>query len=261
MPLFHRRVDNTAAVAAPPPAQDIEAGPVIHHHYAPNRVGTLFSLFVITLTSLVLIWFGLIYLAEQMGYARPEQAVIQCLIGLAILTGAMLLAAGLVRFVLTDYWAHRQIMAQKYIELEQVRARLSAAIPPVAQTRMTREESRQYQAVKIVMERAYQMADPGGRLRTKTQPWSRREVGRLKLFNETEPIGENSKLAGWVAPYLLDKRILTSDRQINLTDFPTLAAVESQLISDFGPPIIYHAGGGGMSTHYLEKGSSRESWG
>lgn len=262
MPLFRRRMDNAIAVAGsgmPSPAA--EGATNVHHHYAPSRVGTLFTMFVIGIVSLFLGWHAALYLADQMGYARPQQTVIQCLIGVAIVVGVLVFSAALVRFVLNDYWLHRQVMEQKRIELEQVRVRIAQLAPPATAARMTREEARQYQAVKLVMDRAYQVVDETGKLRTKLQPWSRREVGRLRLLNEPAPIGENTKLAAWVAPYLLDKRILSSDRQINLTDFPTLAAVEAQLVTDFGPPIIYNANSAGMSSHYIEKGSSSlESW-
>lgn len=257
---FRRRMDNAVALAGN--AMPAAEGPtnVTHHHYAPSRVGTLFTLFVIAVISLVLGWNAALYLADQMGYTRPQQAVIQCLIGLAVIAGGLIFSAALVRFVLNDYWTHRQVMEQKRIELEQVRVRIAQLAPPVTAARMTREEARQYQTVKTVMLRAYEVVDEAGRLRTKLQPWSRREVGRLRLLNEPTPIGENTKLAAWVASYLLEKRILLSDRQINLADYPTLSAVEVQLVTDFGPPIVYSANGSGMSSHYIEKGTSRESW-
>lgn len=264
MPLFRRRMDNAVAVAGGDMSSAAEgATNVTHHHYAPSRVGTIFTLFIVAVISLMLGWNAALYLAEQAGYARPQQAVIQCLIGFAIIAGVLVFSAALVRFVLTDYWSHRQVMEQKRIELEQVRVRIAQLAPPATAARMTREEARQYQAIKIVMDKAYNgKIDPDGNLIGRIEPWSRREVGKLVLLNEREPVGENSKLASWVKSYLLETGILSSDRRVDLGRFPNLSTVEAQLVTDFGPPIVYSANSGnGMSSHFIEKGTSRESWG
>jgi hypothetical protein len=67
-------------------------------------------------------------------------------------------------------------------------------------------------------------------------------------------------LAGWVKTYLLDRKILLSDRQVNVAEFPNLATVEAQLVKDFGPPIIYNAAGNDGDLHFIERGTGRESW-
>jgi hypothetical protein len=167
--------------------------------------------------------------------------------------------------VIMDYMGHRERMAGKLIELEQARSRTAQLIPAMTQARMTREEARKYQAVKAAMDKAFHgKIDDKGKVIGKTEPWSRRQVGALTLLNERLPIGEDSNLAGWVKTYLLDRKILLSDRQVNVAEFPNLATVEAQLVKDFGPPIIYNAAGNdgnlGMSSHFIERGTGRESW-
>lgn len=259
MGFFRRkRLANVAAPIAPP--MPLET--TVNHYYSSSRLGTIFALFLVVVCAAVLGWYAAVFLAGQVGAARPERAVAYCIMGLS---GLLTFLGGLgvfAKFVLRDFMSHRERMAEKYIQLEQARTRAVQLIPPTTQARMTRDESRKYQAVKVVMDRAYQIVDDKGKLSgSKKEPWSRREVGALTLLNEREPIGENSRLASWIKSYLLDRNILASDRQVNVVDFPNLAAVEAQLVKDFGPPILFSAGDAGMSTHYITRGNGRESWG
>lgn len=255
-----RSLGNTAALATPAPTT--EPTPTVNHYYSPSYTGLVFVAFLVLAGIVILGWYGLVFLFEQAGANNPAYSAANCLIGVGAILGLIFILSLAAKYFLNDFYIHREQMMDRRVELERARMQAVQFIPPVTRERMTHEESRKYLAVKVVMSNAYLEVDEQGKLKGKVEPWSRREVGRIRLMNELEEIGENTLLASWVKRYLLKNRILISDRQVNLTDFPNLAAVEAQLVKDFGPPIIYQAGSsGGMSTHYIDPATGKSSWG
>ena len=237
----------------------------VNHYYSSSRVGTILALFVVAMVTAVLMWHALVFLAGQVGVARPNQAAAYCLLGSGIVLGLLGGGGIVLKLVVRDFLLHRERMAGKMVELEQARSRTAQLIPATTQARMTREEARKYQAIKMAMDKAFRgKVDERGKVIGKTEPWSRRQVGAMTLLNERQPIGEDTSLAAWVKTYLLDRKILLNDRQVNVTEFPNLATVEAQLVKDFGPPIVYNSQGSdgdlGMSSHFIERGTGRESW-
>ncbi len=248
MPLFKNRLKAVEPLPTPQ---------IIHNYRPPSRVGPILILFLVAVASLALSYQGLVYLLAQTDMFADANSATAILL-LACLGGSIvlgILGAG-VRYVLADLFRHRELMADKAIELETARAKVAQIIPPSTAARMTSEESRKYQAVKLVMSRVYgppALIDDEGKLVTgNDQPWSKRAVGRLVLLNEKTAIGENTTLSSWVKAYLLDKGILVSERQVDLARFPNLASVETQLVKDFGTPIIFGRGEG-MAGEFIQK--------
>ena len=258
---FRRRKLGNAAAAELPQIRPIEN--TITHNYSSSRFWTIIAIFVVAVASAILFWHGLVFLLGEAGYKRPTQAAAECLIGAGILFMILTFIGLAARYILRDFYAHRETQAAYLVELERARYSSVQLIPATTQARMTREESRKYLTIKMVMARAYELIDPDGNLTGSIEPWSRRQVGMIKLLNEHEELGEHSNISKWVKPYLLERHILLGDRKVNLADFPNLASVETQLVKDFGQPIIYNAtdDAAGMSTQYLNKGSgSGGSW-
>jgi hypothetical protein len=71
-------------------------------------------------------------------------------------------------------------------------------------------------------------------------------------------------LASWVQKYLNEIGVLINERTVDIDKYPTLAAVETRLVKDFGRPPVMSVGQGGdgfgMSTHYIGKGGQGSSW-
>lgn len=233
--MFKRKVSNES----PAPAFPVRETTI--HHHQPNRAGTIFSLFTVAVASVILLYWGLVYLLATAGITNPQA---QLAAGLLWLLGLGLL--GWIGWLIGDrvlgqILQTRLELARLQLEAEERRLSIAQQIPPQTAARMTEEETRKYQAVKMVMAQAYRgKIDDDGKLLGKIEPWSRRSVGRLRLLNEATSIGENTSLASFVKTYLLDKQILLDDRTVNLARFPNLASVEAQLVTDFGPPILYN---------------------
>lgn len=262
MPLFRRRkLGNIAASPEMPMIRPIEN--TITHNYSSSRFWTIIAIFVVIVASAFLGWHGLVFVLGQAGAQRPATAAAFCLIGAGILVSILTGLGVFARYILSGWFTHRETMAEKFIRLEEARYKSVQLIPATTNARMTREESRKYLTVKMVMARAYEQIDDDGKLTGSGEPWSRRNVGLIKLINEREEIGEHSNIAKWVKPYLIERGVLASDRKINLANFPNLTSVETQLVKDFGTPIVYSSNddGAGMSGNYIERGSKRESWG
>lgn len=256
-PFRRRKLDN-ATLAPPAPIET-----TIYHNYSSSRIGTILALFTVAVASAILFWHGLVFVLAEVGFNEPDWAAAVCLLSMAALFTLLTALGVAARYVLKDFFAHRERMADKLVKLKEAEYKSVQLIPASTQARMTREEGRQYLAVKMVMARAFDEIDDKGNLIGKLEPWSRRQVGLMRLINEKEDIGENSNLAKWVKTYLLSRHILLNERRVNRDDFPNIATVEAQLVKDFGSPINYYGANdnAGMSTHYLDKGTGRESWG
>lgn len=261
MPLFHKRsrLDNTVATPVPPPPQE-----TIIHNYAPSRWLDILAWFLVVVVSVFLAWEALVYLVGQAGYNRPEQAAANGLGGLVAALVVLGSVFVLVKFIAAGYWAHRERMEEIHLQALEKRARLAQAISPQLAPGMTEEDKRRYRAVMMAMARAYREIDEKGRLRTKSEPWSKRGVGDMVLLGEGKKVGEDSDLARWVKPFLLERNVLLDDRTVNLARFPDLVSVETALVAEFGRPIMLFKpgdGNGAMNSHYVEKGTHQSSWG
>jgi hypothetical protein len=259
MAWFQKKLTNTAAAPPLPPPET-----TVNHHYYNSRTGLIFSLFVVGVAAAALFWLALVFLAERAGARQPETDVARCLLGLFLICLLLVAFAAAGRFFLNDFYRHSQTMEQIRLQAVEKRARLAQSIAPHAAAGMAEENKRRYRAVVMAMARAYQMIDEAGKLRTRQEPWSKSGVGSLTIIGEPKPIGEDSNLAKWVKPYLLEKGVLLDDRTVDLARFPDVASVEALLVADLGRPIMLYRPGknqAGMSGHYIEQGSGKESWG
>lgn len=233
-----RRKTKVKQTAAPPP---IPRETVIHNHNSSSNWPVFLTLFAIVCLSMVFGWHAGVFLLTQAGIQQPERSLANGLIFVAGLLLLLAIAALIARAFLRDVLEAR-------VEIERLRTQAKEAernrvqqIPPLAASRMTREQSRLYMAVKLAMSRAYDSIDEAGNLQTRSEPWSRRSVGELRLLNESKPLGEQSNVANAVKPWLLRRGVLKDDRTVDVENFPNLNAVDLALIEEFGPPVLYRS--------------------
>lgn len=250
---------NVASAALPP----INETNTINHNYPSRAAVALVGLFGLVLAP-VLFWSGLVYLVDQMGFHPAEKYTAW---GVIIFIVAVLILGVLgfmARWLANDYYNFKLTMADKQLDLMAQQTRQAQLIPAQTAASMTYDDWRKYTTIKLVMDRVYHQGfiDASGKLLTKSQPWSVRQVGAMTLQGEKSPIGKDSSLASWVAGYLVDRRILSDERTVNLKAFPDLSSVEAQLVKDFGRPISYSGNGGNfaMSGQYINKGNNGGSF-
>lgn len=254
------KLRNTA-VATKPPLLPPPQTTINHNHKSPV-VSMIFAFFTVGVISVYLFWYALLYLAEQAGARNPEFEVARCLFGLVFLILFLALVGLAARFFLNDYYTHRETMEDMRLRANERLNTTLQAIPATTAPVLTSEDKRRYRAVVVTMSHAYQMIDDDGKLRSKAEPWSRRQVGSYTLLGEAKAIGEDTDLAKWVKPFLLERGVLLDDRTVNLDRFPDLNHVHALLVAEFGRQVMMTTPGQGigMSSQYIDPGSGDVSW-
>lgn len=250
MKVFMRKVKSAVTMDLPPPQTTINNPGV--------PWGTIiFSIGASTIIFLFLSWQAMIFLLDRAGAYQPDKVLASGLLntGRWLLVLLIIIGISIVfgRFIVNEALGFLRYRLDTQLEIHKLRAQAAQQLPPTTSNRMTSEQKRKYRTIIMVMERAFQMIDETGKLQTRTEPWSRRSVGRLQLYNEDTPIGENTNLATEIKPWLLEKGILLSDSQMNIEEFPSLAAIQTILTDEFGPTINFRNGKGSMSGQYIGK--------
>ncbi len=250
-----KKINSTAATTftTPPPRQ------TINEARTPWEAIILLS-FACGVLLLVLAWYIAVFLLDTAGYPQPDKMLAEGLINLAILALIVYLAGLVGKWFVGEWLDYKRDKLEVKVKIAEIKYSFDHRLPATVAAATTNEKQRLYHATIDVMERGYKQIDENGKLMGRIQPWSRRSVGRLQLINEADPIGEGTKLAGNVARYLLEQKILLNDTTINIEQFPNLNAVKICLDNDLGQPIYLSGNGSGMSGNYIKKGGE-ESWG
>lgn len=219
------------AVNHPTPPPKVEV-----NQQATSWLGPLIVAVLSVPAAFILLWYALVFLAAKYGSRHPEKAVIDILIGLSILTIIILIAKILFDGFIDKRYHHLERMAEHQIEMIRLQQRRIQQLPPQTAHRMTDEQKKLYQIIMSVMDAAYKEIDyDSGKLRGKSQPWSKRRVGAIQLDDEPTVVGADSIWPARVKEYLMINEILLNDTTVNLTAYKDIYAIERRLNYDFGP--------------------------
>lgn len=263
--MSRRKMTNAATAILPPAGEPTRM--TINNPGTP-WMSIIFGALATVIVLVIFAWLSLVFLLGHAGFYRPERALAAGLLDiglwLAIISLVFAISFAVGRYLLGQIFDYFRYRLDTQLEIHKLKMQTAQQLPATTANRMNREEWRKHQAIMMVMSRALDgMLDETGKLQTRTEPWSRRSVGLMRLTNEQEEIGGNSKLAMWVKPWLIGRGILLSDTQLNLAWFgeadPNLPAIQEALVDEFGPEINFGSGGAPMSGNYIEKGG-KESW-
>lgn len=212
-----------------PPA----SGPSHIHHHTPGQAGSIVALAVLVILGLILLWPAGIFLLDKAGVRRPEEVWASILLWVPAAIGVYFLGRMLVIDIMDRRYEHKEIMADKHIELMRYQQMMTRSL--VTDSRQLGEEKRFAALVLAVMIESYQyVARNGDTFRGSERPWSRRQAGGQVLYSlgESQPVGEG--LGARVRSFLEEQRVIVDD-QVNLADFPDLASVQRLL---YNAPVV-----------------------
>lgn len=214
-----KQMNNAAAGMMPPPSP---VGPQVVYTRQPHPGGLFLIRFLCAVALAPLAWWGGVFVFEQAGFKKPEQALAELLILVLIVLPLLVGVAWGVSKLLDQIHAHRQAMAQ--IELEARRySSLTAGAPALPDGRLTDEEKRLFENLCVVMEQAYRdLAQSGPYGSNDKRPWSKRSVLSMPAppRHGRMPDNQATKIREWLVEYGVVIGDPQSD-QINTLVYPT----------------------------------------
>ena len=220
----------THALADP----DARRGDTHIHNHMPSAFGAVFSKVFALFVILIFIWMTGIFLFRKIGVRQPDHAMAYTLlVGLGIIFLGGVISLVLNTF-LDKYFDFQKEIKDK--ETQQMRYKQLMLQSAVADTRPNTDTTRLNSLILQIMEEVYAYHARNGKFRGAWRPWSRRSAGALILLalSETEPVGES--LAVKAKDFLLKHNVIV-DEQLNLSQYPDLAAIQKLLYAPVLLPV------------------------
>lgn len=228
-----KQLKNTAAAVIEQPQQPA----VVHNYNQVSWPGIILVGFICLLMIFPVVWWMLVFLFDQMGYNRPEQAAaefVMVVVLLPLVGLGLWFIASIVGGFLNRLFIHNEEMERIRLELE--KTKLLAASATVEPDRMNRADYDFAKVIVAVMMSAYEWREKNGKtFPGRWRPWSldsslqtARKIG-VKITNDK---------ANEVSKWLYDRGVITSPDGGQIADaYKDLLSVRTMINREFGRPI------------------------